>query len=164
MSTPIMAAASILNNLFSSFFNHQSVKVTQQHQTNRAGIYASVAGNGLQTLNLITQAYIEYRQVVAQEKTKRREIEAFEKEAIAKIEAQKEVLITHLNRSFDERAKNFATLFTVVDRAIEAGNNEQLALALGSIVAIAKTSPLDGLINYSDFQARLNDPNHKWQF
>lgn len=74
------------------------------------------------------------------------------------------MLIAYLNRSFDERARNFATLFTVVDRALEAGNNEQLALGLGAIVAIAKTNPLDGLINYSDFQARLNDPNHKWQF
>ncbi len=138
MSTPIMAAANVLNNLLSSFFNHQSVKVTQQHKTNRAGIYADVASNGFQTFDLIAQAYLEYLQVVEQEQTKRRAIEAFEKEAIAKIEAQKEFLITYLNRSFDERAKNFATLFIVVDRALAIGDNEQLTFALSSITAIAK--------------------------
>ena len=73
-------------------------------------------------------------------------------------------LITYLNLSFDERAKNFAALFKVVDRALETGNNEQLAMALMSITELAKTSPLDGLANYSDFQAKLDDPNYEWQF
>ena len=164
MSIPIMAAANVLNNLLSSFFNHQSVKVTQQHKTNRAGIYADVAGNGFQTFDLIAQAYLEYRQVVEQEQSKRLTIDAFEREAIAKIEAQKEFLITYFNRSFDERAKNFAALFIIVDCALATGDNEQLALALSSITAITKTSPLDGLIDYTGFQAKLDNSDYQWQF
>lgn len=164
MSTPIMAAANVLNNLISSFLNHRSVKVTQQHKTVRAEIYADVAGNGFQIFDSIAKAYLEYCQVVEQERTKRRIIEAVEMEAIAKVESQKEVLVKYLNCSFDERAKNFATLFTVVDRALKTGNNEQLALALSSITVIAQTSPLDGLINYSDFQAKLDNPDYEWQF
>lgn len=159
-----MAAASVLNNIFSSWFDYQSVKATEQYKTVRAEIYADFTGNVVQTFYLLANEYANYRQVVEQEKTRRKEIEAFEKEAIARIEAQKEALITYLNRSFDERDKNFAALFNVVDRALETGNNEQLAMALMSITELANSSPLDRLAKYSDFQAKLDDPNYKWQF
>ncbi len=122
------------------------------------------AFNPTETLQQMVSAYTDYLTIAEQERTKRREIEAWEKEAIAKINAQRDVLMDYLDRSFDERAKNFRNLFDVVDRAIAAGNNEQLALALHSITEIAKSSPFKELANLASVRAALDDPNHEWTF
>jgi ribonucleotide reductase alpha subunit len=115
-------------------------------------------------LQQIVSAYTEYKIIAEQEQTKRCEIEAWEKETIAKINAQRDLLMAYLDRSFDERAENFRTLFGVVDLAITAGNNEQLALALNSITEIAKSSPFKDIANLASVKAALNDPDHEWSF
>ena len=122
------------------------------------------AFNPANCLQQMVSAYTEYMKLAEQERTKRREIEAWEKEAIAKINATRDVLIEYLDRSFDERAKNFRALFDVVDRAIAAGNNEQLALALHSITEIALASPFKDLANLTSVRTALDDPNHEWTF
>ena len=33
-----------------------------------------------------------------------------------------------------------------------------------STTELAKTNPLDGLANYSDFRAKLDNPNYEWKF
>lgn len=103
--------------------------------------------NPTEFLQQIVSAYTDYLTIAEQERTKRREIEAREKETIAKINATRNLLMEYLDRSFDERAENFRALFTVVDRAIAADNNEQLTLALHSITEIAKSSPFKELAN-----------------
>jgi ribonucleotide reductase alpha subunit len=120
--------------------------------------------NPAECLQQIVSAYTEYKIIAEQEQTKRREIEACEKVIIAKINAQRDLLMAYLNRSFDERAENFRTLFGVVDQAMAAGNNEQLALALHSITELAKSSPFKELANLASVRAALNDPNHEWEF
>ncbi|WP_199302452.1 hypothetical protein [Coleofasciculus sp. FACHB-129] len=112
----------------------------------------------------LVSAYTEYKKVAEEERTKRRDIDAWEKERIAKINAQRDLLMAYLDRSFDERAENFRALFGVVDRAITAGNNEQLALALNSITEIAKSSPFKDLANLASVKVALNDPDHEWTF
>lgn len=120
--------------------------------------------NPSETLQQIVSAYTDYLTIAEQEQTKRREIESREKETITKIDAMRDLLIEYLDRSFDERAKNFRALFDVVDRAIAADNNEQLALALHSITEIAKSSPFKELANLASVRAALDDPNHEWTF
>lgn len=120
--------------------------------------------NPAESIQQIVSAYAEYTIITEQEQTKRREIEAWEKEAISKINAQRELLMAYLDRSFDERAENFRALFAVVDSAIASGNNEQLALTLNSITEIAKSSPFKDLANINTVRAALNDPNHEWTF
>jgi ribonucleotide reductase alpha subunit len=117
-----------------------------------------------ESLQQIVLAYTEYLKIAEQERTKRREIEAWEKETIAKIDATRDLLMKYLDRSFDERADNFRDLFNVVDRAIAADNNEQLALALDSITEIAKSSPFKELANLASVRKALDDPNHEWTF
>ncbi|MBW4602487.1 MAG: hypothetical protein KME29_23705 [Calothrix sp. FI2-JRJ7] len=70
----------------------------------------------------------------------------------------------YLDRSFDERAKNFHALFTIVDSAIASGNNEQLAFTLNSITELAKSSPFKDLANLNNVRAALDDPDHEWEF
>jgi ribonucleotide reductase alpha subunit len=120
--------------------------------------------NPAECLQQITSAYSEYKIIAEQEQTKRRDIEAWEKTTIAKINTLREGLITYLERSFDERAENFRALFAVVDSAIASDNNEQLALTLNSITEIAKASPFKELANLASVRAALDDPNHEWTF
>jgi hypothetical protein len=115
-------------------------------------------------LQQMVSTYTDYLKIAEQEKTKRREIEAWEKEAIAKINTQRDLLITYLDRSFDERAENFRALFNVVDKAMSSGNNEQLALTLNEITEIAKSSPFKELANLTSVRAALDDPDHEWTF
>ncbi|QFS43737.1 hypothetical protein [Nostoc sphaeroides] len=120
--------------------------------------------NPAECLQQMVSAYTEYKIIAQQEQTKRREIDAWEKETITKINAQRELLMAYLDRSFDERAENFRALFAVVDNAIASGNNEQLALTLNSITEIAKSSPFKDLANLASVRAALDDPDHEWKF
>ena len=119
--------------------------------------------SGADALQQLIAHYFEYKQIAEQERTKRREIKAWEKESLAKIKAQRDLLMEYLDRSFDEPLQNFNQLFDVVDRAIASGNNEQLGLALDSITELAKSSPFKELANLSSVQA-VADPNHEWKF
>lgn len=120
--------------------------------------------NPAECLQQMISACTEYMKVAKQEQTKRREIDVWEQTTIAKINAQRELLTAYLDRSFDERAENFRSLFCVVDRAIAAGNNEQLALALHSITEIVKSCPFKDLANLASVRAALDDPDHEWTF
>lgn len=128
------------------------------------GKEVGVLASPTESLQQIVLAYTDYLKIAEQERTKRREIEAWEKETIAKINATRDLLMEYLDRSFDERADNFRDLFNVVDRAIAADNNEQLALALHSITEIAKSSPFKELANLASVRKALDDPNHEWTF
>lgn len=120
--------------------------------------------NPTETLQQIVSAYTDYLTIAEQEQTKRQEIKSREKETIAKIDATRDLLMKYLDRSFDERADNFRALFDVVNCAIAADNNEQLALALHSITEIAKSSPFKELANLASVRVALDDPNHEWTF
>lgn len=120
--------------------------------------------NPVESLEQMVSAYTDYFKIAEQEKTKRRDIEAWEKEAVNRINAQRDVVLTYLEHSFDERAENFRALFGVVDNALVSGNNEQLTLALNSITEIAKSNPFKDLANLNSVRAALNDPNHEWVF
>lgn len=120
--------------------------------------------NPAECLQHMVSAYTDYLKIAEQEQTKRREIDAWEKETITKVNAQRDLLMAYLDRSFDERAKNFRALFAVVDNAIASGNNDQLALTLNSITEIAKSCPFKELANLASVRAALDDPDHEWKF
>ncbi|QMS91817.1 hypothetical protein HUN01_31030 [Nostoc edaphicum CCNP1411] len=130
----------------------------------KIGAFALANINPAECLQQMVSAYIKYKRIAEQEQFNRREIEAWENETITKINAQRELLMAYLDRSFDERAENFRALFAVVDNAIASGNNEQLALTLNSITEIAKSSPFKDLANLASVRAALDDPDHEWTF
>ncbi|MBD2212918.1 hypothetical protein H6G27_24020 [Nostoc linckia FACHB-104] len=128
-------------------------------------VHVEVIGTGadaLQSLHAIVEAYTEYKKVVQEEQTKRRDIERWEKITISGIQARRDVLINYLEHSFDERAKNFSFLFTKVDEAIAQGDNNQLNLFLISIIELAKSSPFKDFENITSVKAALNDPDYEW--
>jgi len=119
--------------------------------------------NPAQCLSEVVQACAEYLKIAEEEKTKRCSIEAWEKVTLAEIEAKRDFLIGYLERSFDERAKNFKLLFQTVDKAMLSGNNQQLAIALNAIVDLAKSNPFKDLADLSTVKAALDDPDHVWK-
>lgn len=112
----------------------------------------------------LVDAYSEYQRVVQEERTKRRDIAAWEKTALAEIEQRRDVMIHFLDKAFNERAENFKDFFTLADQAIASGDNDQLAAILTNIVDLAKTSPFKDLADLPKVEAALDNPEHAWEF
>ena len=98
------------------------------------------------------------------QETKRAEINAKRDILIRQIEREKEIILEYLKEAFDERRKCFDKLFSIVDKAIENGNNEQLSLALQSINILASESPFKVLSSTSATQKALKDKDHEWNY
>jgi hypothetical protein len=116
-----------------------------------------------QCLNEVVRAWTEYLKIKEQEKTKRSEIEDWEKLMLAEIKAKRDFLIGYLDSSFDERATNFESLFQTVDRAMSSDDNQQLYLTLHAIVELARSSPFKDLTDLATVKAALDDPDHVWE-
>ncbi len=98
--------------------------------------------------NLVVQSANEWITVVSQERTKRREIDSWEKTQLSIIEVQREFLITALDKTFDERRENFRRLFDDLDVAMESDGEDaaaRVAEILGTITDLAKVSPFKDL-------------------
>ncbi len=115
-------------------------------------------------VNKVVSECAEYLKIAEQEKTKRREIDKWERESLSRIKVQRDLLMKYLDRSFDERSENFRSLFCIVDQALLSGNNEQLAIALHAMTEIAKSSPFKEISNLTSVRTALNDSQHKWKF
>ncbi len=131
-------------------------------QAGRIGKKAVAGVNGMDLIRELKDAYFDYIKVVEQEKTKRRDIEAWEKTKLAAINAHREVLMDFLDRSFDERKKNFNKLFHALDKAMNAGNLAAISLLVENIVDLAKSSPFKDLASVAQTRAMLTDQNKKF--
>ncbi|NEQ19752.1 MAG: hypothetical protein F6K28_09820 [Microcoleus sp. SIO2G3] len=124
--------------------------------------------NPAESWQYIVSVYTNYLKLAQQEKTKQREIEAWEKETIAKIKRERKLLMTYLELWFGDRAASYSALLAVVDSAtpggIAWGNHEQLGSALNSIIEIAQASPFQELANLASVSAALVKPNQEWTF
>jgi hypothetical protein len=135
---------------------------SKQHPVNLVrGAAALIAP--AQCLNEIVQAWSEYSKIAEEETTKRREIDAQEKITLAEVQSKRDFLVGYLERSFDERANNFQSLFKAVDQAMLSGDNQQLSLVLHSIVELAQSSPFKDLADLSTVKTALADPDHVWE-
>lgn len=131
--------------------------IRMQHRSN-------AAADAYACLHKLMVAYQNHQAVVSQEQSKRREISAQEKVVLARIRSQRDIFLTYLNKSFDEREKNFTNLFNVLDQAMASGDNQKVAIVLNQITELARSSPFKDLQNESKVQAALNDPEHEWAF
>jgi len=96
--------------------------------------------------------------------TKRAAIAAERDVAIARIEAQKELLLVYLDKTFDERKDAFQSFFRVIDDALEKDDMQELAMGLDSVIRLAQTSPFKDLRTIEETAAALGDKNHEWDF
>lgn len=112
-----------------------------QKGTSAAIKKAGASINAAEVVMQIVTAYNDWRKVAEEEKTKRHAISAEERRAIHQINVQRDLLMTHLERSFDERRENFRQFFDSLDRAIDKGDTATVAVTLNSIVELAQSSP-----------------------
>jgi hypothetical protein len=120
--------------------------------------------NPVQCVKEISNAYAKYRQIQAEETTKRRQIEAWEKVSLKKIKTQRDLLMEYLDRTFDERKENFSNLFNILDKAVENGNAQSITMALKSIVDLATNGPFKDIASVDAVRGVLSDPNQDFEF
>lgn len=90
----------------------------------------------------LVSAWQSYKQVCAQEETRREQIRAQKEVAIERIRTQAELLRQLLSETFAERQQNFERMFSLLDAGIQTGNDRQIDAAVTMILAQVKESPL----------------------
>lgn len=96
----------------------------------------------LEGLKILIQAQAENHKVTQIEETNRLRITKNAEVQIAAIQAQKELVQSYLQQQFSERRLVIDNLFNALDKGIEQNKPELIAQCIGSIVDIAKESPL----------------------
>ncbi|SDS53353.1 hypothetical protein SAMN04489834_1655 [Microterricola viridarii] len=100
------------------------------------------------TFRLVVASANEWVTVVAQERTKRDEIKAWEMSQLEIIHVQRDFLLSALDKTFDERRESFRRLFDNLDAALISDREDsavQVADLLEAITDLAKTSPFKDL-------------------
>lgn len=119
----------------------KAVNKLGQKGTNAALKKANAGINAAEVVMQLVTAYTDWKKIAEEEGTKRHAISAEERKAIHQINVQRDLLMTHLERSFDERRENFRQFFDSLDRAINKGDAVTVAATLNSIVELAQSSP-----------------------
>lgn len=112
----------------------------------------------------VVSAYLDYRQVAEREDTKREEIRAWRDKTFAEIEVMRDILMTALDRSFDERREVLHKLFGFVDDAIERNDTQALDSALQAVARVVTSSPLDALSTVKGVRTMLSSPEKEVEF
>ncbi len=118
----------------------------------------------LEVVKTLTNMAGEVRKFQELQITKRMEIDSVRQQALAKIDMQKTILMTYLEKTFDERRDIFNQQFKVIDDALLKGNINQLALGLDSINKLATSSPFKNLASIENVGNALNNKNTQWDF
>lgn len=121
--------------------------------------------NPMEAIKEIVTAYSDYKKIAVVEERKQAQINAWKQTELKRIEAQREILMTYLEKSFDERKEIFKNQFKYIDRAIvaaEKGKNPDLQLAiitrsLESITDLAKSSPFKDIASVSQVRKMIED-------
>ena len=94
------------------------------------------------SVKMLAKAYLDYKQIVQEQETKRADIAAWRQVQLARIEKDRHILELYLTQTFKERATNIEGFFQRLDVAIEQGNDQLIAHTIGAILSIARESPL----------------------
>lgn len=109
------------------------------------------------TLQEMVQQANETIRFCEEQETFRTEIRAKASVEISKINAMADMVRDYLKRSFDERAGLFDGYFTVLDKALEKGDNTLVAQTLQSINSLAASSPFKDLADINKVSALLSE-------
>ncbi|MGQ0631972.1 MAG: hypothetical protein ACT4P1_13115 [Sporichthyaceae bacterium] len=109
----------------------------------------------------IVQLGREWIRVHEEESTKREAIRAHADVRIAEIHERRDLFLSYLDRSFDERERVFDNLFRQLDQAM-SGNPEAVPTILASISTMAHKSPFADLHDPVALRQKLDDPNAEW--
>ncbi len=110
-----------------------------------------------QTINELIKQAGETIRFCNEQETVRTEIRARSEVERRKIDAMADMVRDYLNKSFDERAGLFDNYFSVLDKALENGDNILVAQTLQSINSLAESSPFKDLADLDKVSAMLTD-------
>jgi hypothetical protein len=113
-------------------------------------------------LNQIFTGVDKWQQIVQAEATKRYAIAAQERTLIEGIHAQRDLLLTHLDSSFDERRQNFRDLFAALDRAMST-DPSKVSEILAAVTTLALKNPFADLADAETVTANLHAKDYTWQ-
>lgn len=119
--------------------------------------------DALAALNNVVEAGREYLRLREEETTKRARLDAYVTLQSDRIRAAEGVLTDYFERAFTERAGNFQEMWTRLDAAAEAGDDDTVRNMLGGIVQLAQTSPLSALADLPALRAAFDDPDTVWE-
>lgn len=104
----------------------------------------------------------EYLVIAEQEQTKRDTIKAACATELAKIDAVRSAFEAFLDRSFEERRRNFEELFSLVRQAMDRNDLKSLELSLSAAVELARISPLAEAKSLESLRTAMDDPDHEF--
>lgn len=121
-----------------------------------AGVgYLKVPGDVTAMIGEMARQANETMRFCEEQKTIRTEIRANAAVDITKINAMADMVRDYLKRSFDERAGLFDNYFSVLDKALENGDNTLVAQTLQSINSLAASSPFKDLADLNKVSTML---------
>lgn len=121
-----------------------------------AGVgYLKVPGDVTAMIGEMARQANETMRFCEEQKTIRTEIRANAAVEITKINAMADMVRDYLKRSFDERAGLFDNYFSVLDKALENGDNTLVAQTLQSINSLAASSPFKDLADLNKVSTML---------
>lgn len=115
--------------------------------------------NAFCKLQSVANETIKYSE---EQETKRVEINAKKDVAIEKIKTIERCIKEYLDKTFDERRSIFEKEFECIDKALNTGNIELLAISLNSINSLAAQSPFKALADIASVQKNLLNTNTEW--
>lgn len=119
------------------------------------GGYLKVPGDVTAMIGEMARQANETMRFCEEQKTIRTGIRANAAVEITKINAMADMVRDYLKRSFDERAGLFDNYFSVLDKALEVGNNTLVAQTLQSINSLAASSPFKDLTDLGKVSTML---------
>ena len=117
--------------------------------------YLKVPGDVTAMIGEMARQANETMRFCEEQKTIRTEIRANAAVEITKINAMADLVRDYLKRSFDERAGLFDNYFSVLDKALESGDNTLVAQTLQSINSLAASSPFKDLADIGKVSTML---------
>ncbi|MBD5422795.1 MAG: hypothetical protein HDR49_07185 [Bacteroides sp.] len=117
--------------------------------------YLKVPGDVTAMIGEMARQANETMRFCEEQKTIRTEIRANATVEITKINAMADMVRDYLKRSFDERAGLFDNYFSVLDKALESGDNTLAVQTLQSINSLAASSPFKDLADIGKVSTML---------
>lgn len=99
---------------------------------------------------------------IAAQKTEQERLRLSAQVEIERIRTVRDTMLSYLDRSFDERRKNFDALFSRLDAAIAQRDVDTMSRTLDTIVEIARSSPFKDLADAASAKTALKDKTREW--
>ena len=113
-----------------------------------------IVGN-VNPLAVVTEV-IGYLNTRQEEHTKREYIWAKRDAIVTELNNEKEVVLSYFEHRFAERKGALEQFYSLLHRAVDTGNDQQLQTALNGILGIIQENPLK---DFAEFRKNMSDPD-----